>query len=298
MGLNERLRQPAWGLIRREGDRSREVDKPQRKNTFEPFANPNPEYNPNNLFVNNYGGSYAKNMELDRKGIEAVLRIAHLNGQVFLSSMPKSRDRSLEGVNKDGSVAAKKTLMFEDKEQELEDEKNPFYRTVPIAEGWGIEINDERMIEELQKKRLTGKKLQGKFVQEFNGVFTAGVFECIRREKLSSVKDRYFREKLMALYVFTIPPLQLVSIILMVVRDIDQLEPLIEVGSAWFFVNLVVNFYMAHRKKSLEYPDSFYLSRPIDHPWEYILPPVEIDKVARTLVLLSLPGKKLVKERK
>lgn len=282
MGLKETLRPPV---------------EQKRRDTFEPFINPNPENNPNNLFVNNYGGSYAKNMELDREGIEAVLRIAHLNGKVFFSSMSKSRDRSLEGVNKDGSVEVKKTLMLED-EAQGKDENNPLLRTVPIPEGWRIEINDERMMEELQKKKLTGKKLQGKFVQGFNGVFTAGVFECIRREKLSSVKDRYFREKLMALYMFTIPPLQLVSMILMVVKDTDQLEPLIEVGSGWFLMNLVVNFYFSHKKKSLEYPDSFYLSRPIDHLWEYVMPPVEIDKVARTFAILSLPGKKLIRERK
>lgn len=285
MGLNERLRPTV----------AEETGKLQRKNTFEPFINP--EHNPNNLFVNNYGGSYGKNMELDRKGIEAVLRIAHLNGKVFLSSMPKSRDRSLEGVNKDGSVEVKKTLMLED-ETQGKDENNPLLRTVPIPEGWRIEINDEMMMEELQKKKLTGKKLQGKFVQGFNGVFTTSVFECIRREKLSSVKDRHFREKLMALYALTVPPLQLASMILVMFRDADQLESLIEIGSAYFLITLVGNFYMDHKKKSLEYPDSFYLSRPIDHPWEYILPPVEIDKVARTLVLLSLPGKKLVKERK
>ncbi len=292
MGLNERLRPPA-------------EQKP--KNNFEPFVNP--EHNPNNLLVNGYSGNYAQNMELDRKGIETVLKIVHLNGKVFFSSMPKSRDRSLEGVNEDGSVEVKRTPMLEDEVQGLEDEENPFYRTVPVAEGWKIEINDERMMEELQKKGLTGKKLQGKFVQGFDSIFKTAVFECIRREKLSSVKDNFFKVK----RNFLILNLGSQSIVWAIGVDggMNPLQAAIIPVSSWMLANVFLNIFTSFQKRDIEdlevsigmiYPKvnrpSFYAARQIDHLWEYLLPPLEVDKVARTLILLSLPGKTLVRERK
>lgn len=306
-GGGSRIRE-VLGLIRREDNRKKEGDRPQRKNTFEPFTNP--DNNPGNLFVNGYNGNYAQSMELDRKGIEAVLKIAHLNGKVSLSSMPKSRDRSLDGVNDDGSIAAKKTPMFDDKAQRLEDKKNPLYRTVPVAEGWRIEINDEMMMEKLQKKGLTGKKLQGKFVQEFNGIFTTAVFECITREKLSNVKDPYIRRKLTHLILNTSLQLTIGGAI-SVGASLDPLRISMQAGPAWLLANLLTNISDFFRKRDLENQEtvirminpkvnrnSFYPGRQIDHHWEYFMPLVEIDKVARTLVLLSLPGKKLVREKK
>lgn len=293
MGLNERLR-PQVGLER---------------STFEPFTNPNPEHNPNNLFVNNYGGSYAKNMELDRKGIEAVLRIAHLNGKVFLSSMPKSRDRSLNGVNEDGSISAKKTIIFDNETQKLEDEENPLYRTVPVAEGWKIEINDEMIMEELQTKRFTGKKHQEKFIQGFNEIFKASLFECIRREKLSSIKDSFFRVK-RSFLILNIGS-QSVVWALGVGNGMNPLQAAIIPVSSWTLANMLINIYTSSRKRDLEdlealigmiYPKvnhpSFYAARQIDHFWEWVMPPLEVDKVARAFVLLSLPGKKLIREKK
>lgn len=271
MGLNEMLR----------------PQQKERKNTFEPFTEP--DDNPNNLFVNGYGGNFAQNMELDRKGIEAVLKIAHLNGRVFLFAMPKSRDRSLNGVNEDGSADATETVLFDENQEDLEDEKNPLFRTVPVPEGWKIEINDEMMLEKLQEERLTGKKLQAKFVQGFNGIFTAAVFECIRREKLTGVKDEFFGEKRKS-SLFCIG-YQSVVTAAFAINSSDPLRVSIIGGSLYLLTNLGGNILTSRNKRS------FYEARQIDHLWEYLMPPLEIDKVARAFAFLSFPGKKLVREK-
>lgn len=89
---------------------------------FEPFVNPEGEQG-SQLFVNEYGGNYAQNMELNRHAIEKTLRLAHLDGQIFLTSFSPSRNRSID-ANPDGSVSSKKSVFWGEKIEK--DEANPY----------------------------------------------------------------------------------------------------------------------------------------------------------------------------
>jgi len=87
--VGERLQEISFGLQqesnnhREEGGNSIEIHD-QRSDGFEPFLNP--EFKEGDLFVNNYGGNYSQRMELNRRGVERTLQIAHLDGKVFLSN--------------------------------------------------------------------------------------------------------------------------------------------------------------------------------------------------------------------
>mgnify|MGYP001578213686 CR=1 FL=1 len=92
----------------------REIDffrKKAKPSGFEPFVNPE-QNQKDNLFVNAYAGSFSQNMELNRKAIEQTLRLAHLDGKIVLTSLAYSRNRSIDGVNSDGSTPAKKSVFW------------------------------------------------------------------------------------------------------------------------------------------------------------------------------------------
>lgn len=76
------LRQENSGDRKEEGPRKTNLPKPDG---FVPFLDEEPkeEY----VFVNNYGGAYSQKMELNRSGVERALKIARLQGKVFLTTL-------------------------------------------------------------------------------------------------------------------------------------------------------------------------------------------------------------------
>lgn len=245
------------------------------KRGFEPFINPEPQEG--NLLENIYRGNFSQKMELNRQRAERVLKIAHLNGKVVLSSLPQSRSRSEVQGNE---LAAKRFLIFDRKTQKPEEE-NPYKRVVSTPEGWRIEINDQRITEELsEQQKLSGEKLQKAFVNNFNMQLKDGIRDCVWREKLSSEKDRLFIANFISSILTPAVLFSFDALILGInVRNS-------EFNIAWtLFTYKLVNIFesgLPNRRK-INFLESF-------------LPPVEIDKVGRTFAYLSGKGRTLVRE--
>lgn len=256
-----------------------------RTSSFEPFVNPEPKEN--QLFVNSYNGNFAQQMDLNREGIEKVLKTAHLDGQVFLTSLSPNRQRSIE-ANPDGSVTKKRSPLFG--ESIGEDQKeNPYYRVVSIPQGWRVEINDTRIREELEEKKLAGKKLQTEFTRHFDAQLKQGTWECIWREKLTSIKDRHLKSKLK----LTLGGPLMASMISLAISTLVFKMNFNEVITA--SVGSVETLYILYNVTSQSTSGEL---RKIDHLWEFLMPQVEIDKVLRSAAFLTYKGRTLVKKAK
>lgn len=282
-GLKERIKAIRFGLGK-ETEKDSKAKKPQKPQKlkldgFEPFVNPKPTNTL--LFVNGYNGNFAQNMELNRKAVERALRIAHLDGQVVLTSLVSSRKTSVD-ANPDGTVTAKRAL-FVGEEIEREEKAVPYYKVVNIPQGWRIEINDKRIREELMEKEgLGAREVQKAFIRRFNGLVKKGIKDCIVKEKLSSVKDKQNRvKKVLSLWI---PSFSVFLATL--INDWGSIPTAILFGHLGY--NMINSAY------SRQSP----LRRKIDYPWEMVLPPVEIDKVLETLAYLSIKGRRLIGEKK
>ncbi len=73
---------------------------------WEPFSK---DSEPDQKFINLYGGNYYQDMELNRKRAEQLIRVSALQGVVTLQSLSTSRRRGID-INPDGSVTSKKKL--------------------------------------------------------------------------------------------------------------------------------------------------------------------------------------------
>lgn len=275
----------------KDNDSQPQVKNP-RKYGFEPFINPEPQ--DDQLFVNEYNGNFAQQMELNREGVEQLLKIAHLEGKVILTSLNSSRQRSIE-ANPDGSVTSKRSLFI--RERIEDDKENPLHRAIPIPEGWRIEINDGKIMENLTAKNLTGEKLKKKFAKEFNNQLKQGIKDSIVKEKLTTTKDDSYKIKLGTLALVSAGALLLGTSLF------SSMHPILATGGT------IVTFLMANgytnisilifeKKLSSLLPISPYTVRKTDAPWEYFMPLVEVDKVLRSLLFLTFKGKRLVKESK
>ena len=268
-------------------------------NGFEPF---NSELDQDgNLFHNEYKGAYSGRMALNRRAVERVLRIAHLDGIVTLKNLPNVRQRSADGVNEDGSVSSGRNVLFNAKANKGAEE-NSFYEISSVSEGWTIGINDGRLVEELStKERLGGKELQEKFINKFNELIKQGIVKAILAEKLSTAKDEMsFVGKVVA----TGSPI-LCSGIFTGVTWFFNHDPKVLYGifsSGILLLNAFRNIVSTNFRKIEE--DFFSRQnipppspRKLDHVWEYFMPRVEIDKVIASLGYLYLNPKasKLVK---
>jgi hypothetical protein len=274
----------------------------EKLNGFEPFEIPEEEQQ-DRLFVNLYHGHLSSNMELNRKAIERTLKIAHLDGQVFLTSFSPSRNRSLD-ANPDGSVSQKKTIFIGEKLEEIEENENPYSRPVSIPQGWRIEINDQRIMNELIEKRVEPGKRENIFVSKFNSALERNLEKCVVKEKLSSIKDKYFRVK-------TIWSLAVPSVSIVIFFQKPDLGSAFIVAGATLFTYGIGNLrgqIVQEERKMLKraYEERFGVTlnldngykRKIDHLHEFILPPVEIDKVAESITYLNIFGNKLVKRKR
>ncbi len=239
---------------------------------FEPFG---PSDYPNANFVNGYRGNFSYIMQINRKAVEKVLKIAHLDGKVYLSSFDASSKRSIE-ANSDGSITAKRGLFMG---QKIEDEnREPLYKVKAVPQGWRIEINDKRMVDTLSEKGLSGEKLKKEFISNFNGFVNAGLLQAVMREKLSEEKDTNFKGKVL---LFVLQPVLAFGFQF----SASGINPgSIRFGAIFslFYIGLG-NLFTYNRL------------RKTDNPLEIFMPFVEVDKVARTYSFLQGKGRALVK---
>lgn len=244
---------------------------------FEPFVGS--EQDSFYLFVNAYNGIYARDMALNRKAVERTLQLAHLDGKVILANSSLSRSRAIDGPNPDGSVAQKRNTVFGAK---LEDDKeNPLYKVTPIPKGWRIEINDNKLMEDIQKnKNLTAEQTKKQFIGRFNELTRKGLMESVLKEKLTSIKNKDLKIKL---FSSLFPPAFAAFSILL---DVNSKAAILTI----LIQNVLINIQSADR--------SSYVHRHIDHPFEFTMPMVEIDKVIEAAAYLNTKGRTLVKESK
>lgn len=275
-----------------------------KSNKFEPFEIPE-EDQEKRLFVNAYHGHCARDMELNRKAIERILKIAHLDGFVSLTSLVLLRNRILDGVNADGSTPVKKFVFWGEKLDEEKD--NPYSKVVSTPEGWRIQINDQRIMEELMDKKMDPKKRQKTFINNFNTLVLNGLGNCIVKEKLSSIKDKRFKQKLIlslmnpALQFSLMFGIDLKKIIiasaatLIIYGAWNGLDQMHEEERKRFdrLFNELAEAYSVKLRSN-----SSFKARKLDHPWEYIFPKIEIDKVIEAFAYLNIFGQKLVREKR
>ena len=199
-------------------------------------------------------------------------------------------------------------IFFFGEKMQDEDKENPFHRVVPTPEGWKIEINDTRIREELEKKKLTAKKLQREFIKQFNNELVQGVGDSIWREKLTSVKDIRFRAKVQDILTISF----FSSLNMLLVRGFPPIFFFGDVLSQPFVLNIILNRVHSHFDRGMnelfngtqeifpeqKLPTYIPRGRKIDAKWEFFMPPIEIDKVARSFIYLQGAGRMLVREKK
>lgn len=273
---------------------------PKQIRSFEPFVSPGEEKK-GTLFVNEYNGHYSQAMELNREAVETVLRIAHLDGPVFLTSMPYSRGRSLD-ANSDGSVSAKNSL-FSGKKIDEENE-NPHMKIASLPVGWKIEVNDQAIMANLMERKLDPQNRQKVFIKEFNGLIINGLWDCIAKEKLSNIKDKYFKNK--RIWSIIYPAVNAMAVLI----SQAPLRSIAVQSSALLLTYAFINYLSLIRAKDARQieeslrehganidHDSNFISRKVDHPWELVMPMIEIDKVIESFAYLSTAGRTLVREK-
>ena len=276
-------------------------------NNFEPFVVPE-EKQVDRLFVNLYCGHYAQNMEFNRRVVEKTLKLAHLDGQVFLTSLPVSRDRPFD-ANSDGSVSGKRSVFFGQKPDE--EKNNPYCKISSIPRGWKIEINNQRIMEELMEKKIDQKKSRKVFIGNFNSLVISGLENCILKEKFSSIKDEYFRFRLFQSLLITTAELTCSSVLL----DPACWKIIAGLGGI-ILANGYTNIYNKMREEQSKAlgenlndfakmngvgkinPIPGFRARKFDHPWEYVFPMVEIDKAIASVGHLNVFGQNLVREKR
>lgn len=262
--------------LKKEKNGESEKPKSQKTDGFEPFVNPEPTNDP--LLINGYNGNFAQRMDLNRKVAERVLKIAHLDGKVVFTSFVASKKPSAEAQGEE--LVAKRNLFFGEKIED-ENKDNPYHRVIPTPEGWRIEINDTRIMKELEEKKLTGKELESKFIQEFNVHLGQGLWDCIWREKLTTVKDKRLIRKTIVGFIAQAP--------LFLMATSKLLAP--ELPAYWYtFVGIGLLDQILY--------NSIPQVRKIDALWELLMPSVEIDKVGRSLAHLFFKGNTLAREKK
>lgn len=171
---------------------------PDQNKDFEPFVQaeePQRFYPPRkHRFINNYGGPYAIKMELNRTAVERFIQLSRLEGNITLFSLPYSRTRGYLEINPDATVSAKKGLT--NGEKNFEEEENPYYRVIATGDGWAVQINGQRILQEINDKPNKKVKDQDRFSKEFNRFLRHALSECVIKEKLTSAKDMFFYDKL------------------------------------------------------------------------------------------------------
>jgi|SRR3989344_3256598 len=243
---------------------------------WEPF-NTEPSFN--DRFINLYGGPFSQQMELNRKNAERLLDVAAIEGKVILADKPMNRSRSIAGVNSDGSVTGRRRLFYGER---IEDEDKSQSLVKSFPEGWRVEIPGQEILEELSRKG-SEKPLNKRFASRFNQQLRQALSEIIIKEKLSAEKNPYFANNLLtSLLAPTIAAGWSAFGEFTLLEDISLIGPVL---LSYGIVNFLARFLNDERCRSLR---SFY---------EFLMPLIEIDRVARGLLFANLKGRNLVRLR-
>lgn len=246
-------------------------NKKQNYNPWEPF---NLEPNPSQRFVNLYGGPYSQQMELNRANAERLLEVAAIQGRVTLTDVPMDRNRSIAGVNTDGSVTKRRGLFWGEKIEE--DESKAMVK--PIPEGWKIEIPGQEIIEELSRQE-SKKPIGERFTTRINQTLRNLIGEVIFREKLTSDKS-----SLLSRIYFSSPPWWGFLFLGIPLRDFSTYSIITPLVVSAFYYPAINSIRNPRNRENLA-------------KYEYFLPPLEIDRVLRGFTFANLKGRNLVRLR-
>lgn len=150
------------------------------KNGWEPIL----ESPPSDLFVCNYGGPFAQQLELNRGAIGRFLRIAALDGRVLLTEDKYRPPQLTPDLNPDGSITGRGSLRWGEKPQVEKRKGSNYYLVKMDPKGWTVSINGGLIMEELVENNKDGAgKIGSQFARRFNGYFR----DCLRT---SLLKDK------------------------------------------------------------------------------------------------------------
>lgn len=269
-----------------EANQTAEPTRTKPSGDWEPFST-NTE--PDQKFINLYGGNYAEDMELNRRKVEQLISVSALQGVVVLESLSQARRRAID-INPDGSVTSKKRLFWGEKP---EDKENPYHKITSIPEGWKIEICDQRIRDELSEKH-SGEQLRKEFAESFNRHLREGIWEGVWNEKIKGQKDPFFRTKIITSLMFPAISTSLSASGGFTIYDLYSILPVL-VGYA------AINFSSRFQDKDLERLRQFIrtpkIGRNLESFYEYFMPRVEIDRVLRGFAFANLKGRNLIRVR-
>lgn len=253
-------------------------DRKKKPNPWEPF---NLEPHPSQRFINLYGGPFSQQMELNRINAERLLDVAAIQGQVVLTDVPMDRNRSIAGVNTDGSVTRRRNLFFGEK---LEEEgSEALVKSIP--QGWKIEIPGQDIMEELSRQE-SKTPLDKRFTNRFNQIIRDSLREIMIREKLTSESDRTLRAKIILSHIPIIHML-LLNALFIAEGNIETITPYNSIfipiiPATYAFARLATGHSLRQHKMDL---------------YEYFMPFVEVDRVLRGIAFMKNKGRNLVRLR-
>ena len=254
-----------------------------KKNDWEPFLN---ELNEDQRVIVTYIGPYAQRLEINRKNAQRLIEVAALDGKIVVGDLVPDRNRSISGVNPDGSVTAGRRVFFGHKlglptEQE---EKGEYRQVTSTPEGWRIEVAGQRILEDLaetESKVPLEERFLGRFKKEVRDSLSYILFEDKLSLKTFPARSRFV--------VTIIQPLIGSTNLINGLQPLDAMAiPL--TFATWGAVNLTGRYLVKHDGLS-EYP----WRRSLRSIYEVIMPPVEIDRYLRGLAFLNLKGRNLIR---
>ncbi|MDO8486839.1 MAG: hypothetical protein Q7S45_00890 [Candidatus Curtissbacteria bacterium] len=241
---------------------------------FEPFST---EPGEGQKFINLYGGSFYRNLELNRVAVEEIIRVAALQGNIVLISVPKERDPRSVDINPDGSATRKRSLFWGEKPQE--DEPQRPVRVVSTPQGWKVEVCDEMILEDLVAKE-SKKPIDLRFAKKLNVYLRTVLGEVIFKEKFTENKhygSLWLRCMTSSAYI---------------IGAMFLPENLIEgnySGEGIIAVSFIV--FSAGWMKDL----SGNPTRNLTAFYEYLMPQIELDRVIAGKFILETRGRRLVR---
>ena len=263
------------------------------KDGFEPFIS---DSQPGDRFINLYNGAFSQQMKLNRRKAEEFIRIAGLEGSIVLTSVPRSRIRNID-VNPDGTVTARKSLSHGESPKEWVEEKP--VRAISIPEGWRIEVCDQLIMDELLSQE-TRKPLDKRFVERINPEVRSILQRIVIREKLTREKDADFRLRLAETVgtTFLITSLSVNRWLFRFPLETSTIGYEIFSFIAWhliFYAGInLLGFINRGGLRNIKILERRNIRNNNILP-EMFGPPVEYDRVLRSLLYANLKGRNLVK---
>lgn len=149
------------------------------------------EVEPSDLFECSYGGSFARNLQLNQRLLTTFLDIVSLDGRFLLKDSTVKKPRVIPEINPDGSVAGKKGLRWGEKICKDETGKNPYFQLEADNAGWVASINGGLILDDLVEKGLSAREAQRPFAGKFNSLLRESLQKALLKDKCTFTGDPF-----------------------------------------------------------------------------------------------------------